>query len=171
MAVNVSKLYAVKSMAMASMAHTFAAKYKRSVSWAYQKYLRIQNGLKGMMTVSEREGKPPLIAKFGFTPIRYKRLATETDDKKPWNLEGITVHGTRTQLVDRLLAQECELCGSTEQVEIHHVRKLKDLVNQYRRQEKPAWVVRMAQIRRKTLVVCNKCHQAIHRGTHDGKPV
>ena len=171
MAVNVSRLYAVKSMAMASMAHTFAAKYKRSVSWAYRKYQSIQNGLKGMMTVREREGKPPLVAKFGFTPMRYKRLATETDDKKPWNLEGITVHGARTQLVDRLLAQECELCGSTAQVEVHHVRKLKDLVSQYRRKEKPAWVVRMAQIRRKTLVVCKRCHHDIHQGTYDGKPV
>jgi hypothetical protein len=31
------------------------------------------------------------------------------------------------------------------------------------RGEKPLWVKRMAARRRKTLVVCQACHEAIHR--------
>jgi AI2M/AI1M-like, HNH endonuclease len=33
----------------------------------------------------------------------------------------------RSEVVQRLLADACEQCGSTDQVEVHHVRALKDL--------------------------------------------
>jgi group II intron reverse transcriptase/maturase len=172
MAANVGRLYSVKHMALASLAHTLANKHKRRVTWAYRKYRTIhENGLMGMKTVVEREGKPPLIAKFGATPIRYRRLVKRLEDNKPWDIDGPPARGTSSQLIDRLLAQECELCGSTAQVEVHHIRRLSDVVNQYRRKEKPVWVVRMIKIRRKTLVVCKKCHHDIHAGIYDGNPV
>lgn len=172
MAVNIRRLYVVKHIALASLAHTLANKHKRKVTWVHRKYrTKYENGLVGMMAVVARAGKSPLVARFGSHPIRYHRLAQNLEDKQPWNIDGLPAQGTRSQLVDRLLAQACELCGSTEQVEVHHLRKLKDVVNQYRRKEKPAWLVRMIQIRRKTLVVCKQCHHAIHQGTYDGKPV
>lgn len=75
----------------------------------------------------------------------------------------------RTQLIDRLLADKCELCGSTENINVHHVRKLKDLKQRYAgKNPPPVWVKRMIEIRRKTLVVCHQCHHAIHAGTYDG---
>ena len=59
----------------------------------------------------------------------------------------------------------CELCGSQERCEVHHVRKLSDLKNRWSgRKQKPDWVIRMITMRRKTLVVCAKCHDAIHAG-------
>ncbi len=64
----------------------------------------------------------------------------------------------------RVLADRCELCGSKEKVEVHHIRKLADLEKPGRR-AKPAWVKQMAARRRKTLIVCRKCHEAIHAGT------
>lgn len=64
-----------------------------------------------------------------------------------------------------MMAEECEMCGSKGRIQVHHVRKLKDL-NQPGRKAKPAWVQRMAAIRRKTLMVCEECHQAIHAGGH-----
>jgi len=45
--------------------------------------------------------------------------------------------------VQRLLADTCELCGSQEKVEVHHIRALKDLKRRGRR-EKPEWMKRMA---------------------------
>ena len=33
----------------------------------------------------------------------------------------------RTSLIDRLKARKCEYCGATDNLEMHHVRKLKDL--------------------------------------------
>jgi hypothetical protein len=58
----------------------------------------------------------------------------------------------------RLLADTCELCGSTHQVEVHHIRALKDL-NPKGPKQLPEWALRMASHRRKTLVAC---HEAIH---------
>ena len=64
----------------------------------------------------------------------------------------------RTALEQRLKAKICELCGTTESdcYEIHHVNKLKNLKG------KKAWEIIMIAKRRKTLVVCKKCHIAIH---------
>jgi hypothetical protein len=70
---------------------------------------------------------------------------------------------SHNELVIRLLADECELCGSREGVETHHVRGLADLVIKGRR-ERPHWMKVMASRKRKTLVVCKHCHDAIHAG-------
>jgi len=69
----------------------------------------------------------------------------------------------RSELLQRVLADMCELCGSREQVEVHHIRKLADLEKPGKK-EKPAWMKQMAARRRKTLVVCRRCHEAIHAG-------
>ena len=71
--------------------------------------------------------------------------------------------GGHTELEKRLLADTCEQCGSKEQVEVHHIRAMKDL-NRYTGREKPEWVVTMALRRRKTLVLCRKCHRDLHAG-------
>ena len=64
--------------------------------------------------------------------------------------------------MQRLLAQKCELCGVEETCQVHYLHKLADL-NRPGRGEKPPWIKRMAACRRKTLVVCQECHEAIHR--------
>ncbi len=63
----------------------------------------------------------------------------------------------RNELLKRLLADTCELCGSTQEVEVHHVRKLADLKTKGQG-EKPQWVQVMVARRRKMLVVCRRCH-------------
>ena len=68
----------------------------------------------------------------------------------------------RSDLIRRLQANQCELCGSTEKCEVHHVRKLVDIKRQWRNTDKPKWVERMIELRRRTLVVCAECHEAIH---------
>jgi hypothetical protein len=60
------------------------------------------------------------------------------------------------------------LCGSAQQIEVHHVSKLADLKPQ-NGAELPEWKRRMAARRRKTLVVCRTCHELIQYGTYDGK--
>jgi len=62
-----------------------------------------------------------------------------------------------TTLEKRLKANVCELCGTTVgNFEIHHIRKVKDLKG------KELWERAMIAKRRKTLVVCEACHNAIH---------
>jgi predicted HNH restriction endonuclease len=65
----------------------------------------------------------------------------------------------QAEIVQRLLADKCELCDSTEQIEVHHIRKLADIKKKY---------LFMMQRNRKTVVVCRKCHEQIHSGTYDG---
>jgi len=106
----------------------------------------------------EREGKKPLVARFGGIPLKRQKWAEIQDLPKTPYIEYI-----RTELVQRMLADECELCGSTTKCEVHHIRKLADL-NVKGQKEKPNWMKAMAARHRKTLIVCLKCHKAIHAG-------
>lgn len=65
-----------------------------------------------------------------------------------------------TTLESRLKAKICEVCGCTEndRYEIHHVNKVKNFKG------KSEWEKIMIAKRRKTIVVCHKCHMAIHHG-------
>ena len=74
-----------------------------------------------------------------------------------------TVLSILREVVKRLLAGRCELCGVQGTIQVHHIRKLADLHRPGRR-EKPAWMKLMAMRRRKTLVVCRPCHEEIHAG-------
>jgi hypothetical protein len=55
------------------------------------------------------------------------------------------------------------MCEGREGLQVDHVRKLADL-NKPGRRERPPWVRLMAMRKRKTLVVCERCHQDIHAG-------
>jgi hypothetical protein len=107
--------------------------------------------------VIEREGKSPLIARFGGFAIQRQKDAVLIDQRPP------VAYVKGTELLKRLQGDECELCGSTLQVEVHHIRKLADL-KQHQGKEVPAWKRIMATRRRKTLIVCRVCHEAIHAG-------
>jgi group II intron reverse transcriptase/maturase len=72
-----------------------------------------------------------------------------------------------SQLITRLNADTCELCGATDKsIEVHHVRKLKDIIRKYKKRGNaiPNWVLQMSRMNRKTLVVCVDCHRRIHAG-------
>ena len=110
-----------------------------------------------LQVVVERPNKKPLVATWGGISLVHKRKAVIEDI--PYK-----VYGGRTELVKRLLAEKCELCGSTENIEVHHIRKLADLKKKGQA-EVPKWVQIMSARKRKTLVVCRECHVAIHNGT------
>ena len=60
-----------------------------------------------------------------------------------------------------LLFKECILCGSNDQVEMHHIRSLKG--------KSTGFLTVMQAINRKQIPVCRQCHMKIHRGEYDGK--
>lgn len=65
----------------------------------------------------------------------------------------------RNELTRRMLANQCEWCGSLEgSMEVHHVRKLGNLKG------KESWERQMIQRQRKTMVLCRKCHKELHAG-------
>ncbi|MEL6780710.1 MAG: reverse transcriptase, partial [Cyanobacteria bacterium J06597_16] len=93
-----------------------------------------------------RVGKNPLVARFGSIPLCVNREAIIQDRVLTKPSMG------RTELIQRLLADACEACGSTLNVEVHHIRKLADL-DQPGRNPKPGWVKLMAARQRKTHIL------------------
>jgi len=146
-----------------SLLKTLAAKHRTTVSklarnLASETYDR-GRWLKCLEVRVEREGKDPLIARFGglrLTPDPFLAIVDLPIDRD-------RIGRPRNELIDRLLANTCELCGAGGNVQVHHVRKLADL-NVKGRREKPLWQQIMASRKRKTLVVCKSCHRHIHAG-------
>jgi group II intron reverse transcriptase/maturase len=146
-----------------SLLQTLAARHRSSVRAMVRKHKAKVMTAAGPMTclqvtIERDTGRPPLVARFGGIPLRRKTLATLIDSVHPY-----WVDTRRSDLVKRLLADRCELCGATGNCQVHHIRKLANLHRPGRR-DKPAWVQRMIALRRKTLVVCRECHVAIHAG-------
>ncbi|MCY8234239.1 reverse transcriptase/maturase family protein [Priestia endophytica] len=172
MAYNVHRMGKVKRTMELSLMKTLANKYKSKLNKMYKKYksTRFIKGkvkqkakeLKVIQVVVEREKKKPLIAYFGGFEIKFQKSVKIEDTPTQ-------IYNTRSQLIDRLLNDTCELCSSHEKIQIHHVKKLKDLRKTGR--EQANWVKRMIAMNRKTLAVCEKCHISIHSGTYDGKKI
>ena len=161
LAYNVRRLDRLRWVMETSLTKTLAAKLRISVNKVYRKYratIETPHGpYKGLQVVVERDGgRAPLVARWGGIPLRRQKEAVLNDQpQNVWN--------GRTELLERLLADTCELCGSREHVEVHHVRHLKDL-RRKGRAAMPEWAKWMAARHRKTLVACRACHEAIHAG-------
>jgi len=167
MAVNRSVFHEVKGHFTESLVKTLAEKHKDHVSAIYRKYQREQEDGPNYIEVRlEREGKEPLVARFGEISLKYHRIAKHLNDKKQEH------YFHRNQQSDRLLAEVCELCGKSGPLQGHHVRKLSDLIKRYRRRKQPPhWVVKMSEIKRKTLFLCPTCHHDVQQGKWDGQKV
>jgi group II intron reverse transcriptase/maturase len=144
--------------AQTSMLKTLAAKHQSSVTKMAAKHrakIETPHGPHRCFEARvERPGKQPLVARFGGIPLVRDKRAVLIDRTPPHQ-----VTYPRKELVRRLLARRCELCGDPGQVAVHQVRNLASLeqhIGQF------AWAALMARKRRKTLVVCHPCHDAIH---------
>jgi hypothetical protein len=100
-------------------------------------------------------------------PIREYELLSSTRQLKkgiinyqqPDLKPAVLRYKSRTELGTRLLAQQCEWCGTREgMMEVHQVRKLGNLTG------KAAWERQMMQRRRKTMLLCVQCHDELHAG-------
>jgi hypothetical protein len=146
-----------------SLLKTLAHKHKSTVRKMARRLtteVYHQGGMRRCLEVKlERPGKEPLIARFGgirltTDPQMYIMDRPADQDRTP---------PPRAELITRLMMDTCELCGSREEIQIHHVRKLANLTVKGQR-ERPSWLLKMAALKRKTLVVCKPCHVAIHAG-------
>jgi len=102
----------------------------------------------------ERDKKRPLVAIFGGVSLARRRTAGKDQVLKPFIR-------MRSELVERLLKNTCEVCESNEYIEMHHIRKLANLNKQGRR-EKPLWMKIMIARKRKSIPLCRRCHEDIH---------
>jgi group II intron reverse transcriptase/maturase len=143
-----------------SMLKTLAAKHGSTVTKMARKYkatVETPHGPRICFQASDkRDGRKPLVTRFGGIPLKRQRTAV-LDDRPP-----VPGAPRRKELEKRLRARRCEWCERRADVQVHQVRKLADLTRAGRPQ--PAWAEIMAEKRRKTLVVCADCHDAIHAG-------
>ncbi len=151
------RLYLLKWVMNQSRCKTLAEKLKITVRQAAKRF-RYEGETVGLGYITQQAGKKPLHATFGTHSMRRKPFASNLDIDKLR-----VMHHPRTQLVDRLLANQCEICGKTEQIEVDHIRAMKDV-----KDNSTGWAQLMAEMRRKTLVVCHQCHTKIHTGQYDG---
>ena len=165
-AVDRHYLEKLKYVMETALTKTLAHKFKVSVSKIYRKYKgsKMADGhTYKTLQVEVPTKKGTRCIYWGAIPLKVVSPGTQPIDD---NIGRRNVAlSSRTDLIQRLQAEECELCGSQQQCEVHHIRKLADLKNRWKgRKEKPDWVKRMIALRRKTLVVCHKCHTDIHAG-------
>jgi group II intron reverse transcriptase/maturase len=161
LASDVYRLNRVNWVMETSMLKTLAGKHRSTVSKTAAKYKAKVDTPYGPRTcfeatVERAGGRQPLVARYGGIPLRWQKKAV-LQDRQPGRAVG------PKELVTRLLANRCEICERSENVQVHHIRKLADL-NNLGHADKPVWAAIMAKRRRKTLVVCQHCHDDIHTG-------
>jgi hypothetical protein len=127
----------------------------------------IRQRLKALRVTVARAGKKPLVAEFGGLSLARVPEGLGLRLEFVFDAAWRTFSNHRSELVQRLLQGACELCGMEGEMEVHHIRQLKDL-ERTGRAPKAAWERVMSARRRKTLVVCEACHDAIHNGEYDG---
>jgi len=161
-----NRLNHLKYIMQVALVKTLAGKFKIRATQVYRRY-------HGRMMVDDHEYRTlqvevptkhgSRLIYWGAISLRVQKLdwnASPLNEQEPYPKEY-----ARNDLITRLNANTCELCGSTERIRVHHVRKLSDLKQRWSgRKEKPKWVQRMIALQRKTLIVCHECHIDIHAG-------
>ena len=144
-----------------SLLRTLASKHRSSVT-AMARKLRSkrytpQGWRKCLEVVVIKPDKRRLVTRFGAISLS-RRSNVNVRDRTD-----MSRFPRRAELVTRLLAEKCEICGSEGAVEVHHIRKLADL-NKPGRRERPLYARIMSARKRKTLVLCIGCHDDLHAG-------
>ena len=102
-----------------------------------------------------------------YPTIEYKRPKVQLLIEKEFNLDRFI-----EQLVKRYsrhrgnIVGPCIVCGAKDDIEVHHIRALKNI------RDKNDWLAKtMALYSRKQVPVCKFCHSKIHKGEHDRKKI
>lgn len=152
MASNFGKLGYFAYLMEYSCLMTLASKHKSSLANVRN---RLKDGRGGWCIQYEtREG------------MKRMYIAKYQDSKKKLVSNDVIPHAVprtikmRSTFENRLKAKQCEFCGNTESdcFEVHHIHRIKDL--------KGKTVLEQVMIarKRKTIVLCAKCHQNLHNG-------
>jgi len=166
MAQNLAELGYIRWTMETSLLKTLACKNQTSVmkeTKCLQSTIETPEGpRKCLKLVIQREKKKPLVAIFGGLPLK-RRKNPPIEDRVILPYARIT-----SEIVERLLNDTCEVCGSKENVEMHHVRHLKDL-NKKGKREMPLWMKIMISRKRKSIPLCRRCHDDIHHNRPESK--
>lgn len=159
-AINVGqRMSEIKNILQASLLMTLAEKFKITVSKTYRRFVTVSDGYKAFQVVVQRENRQPLIATFGGFS-----MARNTDMKAAGDFDPSTMTRglSSSDLLSRMLAEQCEICGIVGEVQVHHVRHIRTHA------KLDSVTASMRRANRKTLVVCLACHWKIHSGQYNG---
>jgi group II intron reverse transcriptase/maturase len=163
LAYNRHRLGLLRYVTERSLTKTLGHKNKISVTKVWRRYkatLQTPTGpRKGLRVTIERDnGRKPLVAHWGGVSLARRTTRVVLNDELPaiWRKPP-------AELVKRLRTGTCELCESRSDVEVHHIRRLKDIQTRDQAPQ-PEWVTHMLTHHRKTLIVCRDCHENIHTG-------
>ena len=163
-AVDRYRLSKLKYAMEQTLVKTLARKYQCTSRQIYARYhgQQIVNGKTYktlQLTIPTASGTRIIF--WGAIPLTYVKQGIEPIP----DTINYAYHYVYSDLIQRLQADTCELCGAQDHCEVHHVRKLADLKQRWaNRKHVPSWVKRMIAMQRKTLVVCRQCHMNIHAG-------
>jgi len=147
---NISKLHCVHFILWTSCALTIAKKMKlRTISKVIDKYgknLRVNKGFEFPLKISLKRNK-----------LIYNKYIPEVNIDL-W-LERYLKRYKRT---NTLLNKGCVICGSTQNISIHHINKLSNI------KKKDLWSILHSAHKRKQIPVCSDCHYKIHKGLYTG---
>ena len=159
MAQNLARLSYLRWTMETSLLKTIANKNRTTLSKTQKRLLNKQQTPYGprkcLKIIIPREDKKPLVAIFGGLSLKRRENTAIKDQVLLPHIH------RRSEVVERLLRDQCEVCGITGKVEMHHIQKMANLKKKGQR-EKPFWMQIMIARKRKTLAVCQKCHMDIH---------
>ena len=131
---------------------TIAAKHNSSVAKTYNKYR------------NNKSWAIPYETKIGmklreFTELSACKSGKYMRDTIPKTFK---ISKIKSQVIQkRLMAGKCELCGAVDKdCEVHHAGNMKSI------SKSTEWGKKMLKMRRKTLVVCEECHNLINISEH-----
>jgi len=134
-----------------SCARTLALKYKlRHASKVFRKF--------GSNLKESRKSKTELYIPKTFKPLKkFKINVVEPDSVifRNWN----------NKFTKSNLFRQCVICSSTKNVEMHHIRKIRDLKSKLRKKNTDFFSFQMAAINRKQVPLCAEHHKALHNNT------
>ena len=138
-----------------SMLKTFAGKYRTRISRIIRKYRKGKDFAEEYLQKTGKVGQTLFYNK-GF------RRDTKVGKENPDIVARAVENYGSNSLIKRLKANKCEWCGAENMpLEIHHIRKLKDLKG------RKQWEIAMIGRKRKTMALCVNCHDKLHAGKLD----
>lgn len=139
-----------------SAAHTLAAKHRMTVPAVFKKYGSHLVVARPSPEKRDQEGRLVTTAGKRYVNLYLPDRKTPQPIADPFKVTTFTQRSV-------LVTSPCRACGSTESVEMHHVRHLKDL-----NPKLSAMDAIMAKIKRKQIPLCAPCHRKVHGGKYSG---
>lgn len=142
-----------------SLAHTLAAKHRSSISKIWEKY---GNPFKCKVKNREIKFDKPRSLKAEYLTDNYYRVKN-VYAKVPFEVhDPFKTLKYDLRIYNSILDASCIICDSRQDVEMHHLKHLKDT------KDKGTLIKVMSKIRRKVVPLCRACHVNVHAGKYDG---